>query len=137
MWFGQWTGNTSGDWWGDASTPVPSGATGGGWVPYLKGERKRRGLVWDRKPVDWEAELRRVYALLHGELVENVENVSEVRAAVVPHAEASDASLPPVAAIDFAALAADLSAVRVLIEAYETAVEAREEEEAVTLLLLT
>lgn len=136
MWFGQWTGETSGDWWGDASTPVPSGATGGGFVPYLKGERRKRGLVWDRKDVDWEAELRRVYALLNGELVENV-NASDVREAVAPHAESFDTKLPPVAAIDFAALAADLNAARALLEAYENALEAREEEEAVTLLLLT
>jgi hypothetical protein len=136
MWFGQWTGETAGEWWGDASSPVPAGSTGGGWVPYLKGERKKRGLAWDRKDVDWEAELRRVYALLNGELEENV-NASELREAVAPHAESFDTRLPPVAAIDFAALAADLKAARALFEAYENALEAREEEEAVTLLLLT
>jgi len=121
--------------------PTPPTTGSGGFIPYLKGEKRRRGLEWDRKDIDWKAELERAYGLLTGELVESVENISEVRAAVVPHAEPSDTKLPPVAAIDFAALAADLQAARAVLAAYEAALIARDnylreldDEEAILLL---
>lgn len=111
-------------------------AARGGWhVPYRKGERRARGLEWDRPEHDLEAELREVYAELHGEL-RDVAPVVAVREAVAEHAAPSDAPLPPVAAIDFAALAADLEAARALMAAYARALDDQEEEEAVTLLLL-
>ncbi|MFN9116321.1 MAG: hypothetical protein ACK5XN_40280 [Bacteroidota bacterium] len=109
----------------------------GGWhVPYRRGERRARGLEWDRPEHDLEAELREVYAELHGEL-RDVAPVVAVREAVAEHAAPSDAPMPPVAAIDFAALAADLDAARALLAAYARALDEQEEEEAVTLLLLS
>ena len=111
-------------------------ATGGAWhVPYRKGERKARGLAWERRDRDLEKELRDVYAELTGELRE-VAPVAEIKAAVVPHATPTTAALPPVAAIDFEALARDLAAVRALLAAHEDAQREQEEEEAVTLLLM-
>jgi hypothetical protein len=135
MWFGQWTGETTGDWWGAGASPEPTAATGGGWHrPYRKGERKARGLEWDKPDRNLESELRDIYADLHGEL-RHVAPVADVRSAVAEHAAPSDAALPPVAAIDFAALAADLIAVRALMAAHERALIEQEEEEAVALLL--
>jgi hypothetical protein len=120
--------------------PVDTGARGG-FIPYAKGERRKRGLEWDRKETDWKAELERAYGLLTGELVESIESVAEVRAAVVPHAAPSDTKLPPIAAIDFAALAADLESARALLAAYEAALIVRDmrerdqdDEEALLLL---
>ena len=111
-------------------------STGGAWhVPYRKGERKARGLAWERRDRDLEKELRDVYAELTGELRE-VAPVAEIKAAVVPHATPTTAALPPVGAIDFEALARDLAAVRALLAAHEDAQREQEEEEAVTLLLM-
>jgi hypothetical protein len=112
--------------------PTPEGAKGG-YVGYRKGEKRARGLEWDRKDTDWQAELREIYAELHGEL-KHVAPVAEVRAAVTEHAAPSDAPMPPVAAIDFAALAADLAAVKALYAAYERALQEQDDEEALLLL---
>jgi hypothetical protein len=120
--------------------PEPGNTGTGGFIPYAKGERKKRGLEWERKDLDWKAELQRAYAILNGELIE-VADVAEIRAAVAPHAAASDTRLPPVSAIDFAALAADIEATRVVLAAYEAALIARDnylreidDEEAILLL---
>lgn len=115
--------------------PVPPEDTGarGGFIPYAKGERRKRGIEWDRKELNYEAELREIYAELHGEL-KHVAPVAEVRAAVTEHAAPSDAPMPPVAAIDFAALAADLAAVKALYAAYERALQEQDDEEALLLL---
>jgi hypothetical protein len=112
--------------------PVETGARGG-YVPYKKGEKRARGLEWDRKEINWAAELREIYAELHGEL-KHVAPVAEVRAAVTEHAAPSDAPMPPIAAIDFAALAADLAAVKALYAAYERALQEQDDEEALLLL---
>lgn len=111
-------------------------STGGGvHMPYRKGERRARGLEWERRERDLEQELRDVYAELTGELRE-VAPVAEIKAAVQPHAMPTTAALPPVAAIDFEALARDLAAVQALLAAHEDAQREQEEEEAVTLLLM-
>lgn len=140
MWFGQWGGDTAGDWWGDAASPTPVVTTGGGGFhkPYKPGERRKRGLDFDKRPLDWERELKRAYAALTGELFEVLPpaKAEAVRDAVGDHSAPSDAALPPVAAIDFAALAADIEAARAVIAAWEWAENEREEEEAVTLLLM-
>lgn len=118
---------------GDVPPPPPVETARGGYVPYRKGEKRKRGLEWDRKELDYRAELERAYAALHGELAD-VAPVAEVREAVAPHAAPSDAPLPPVAAIDFAALAADLQAARALLAAYERAVREQDDEDAMMLL---
>lgn len=112
---------------------------GGSYAPqYAKGERRKRGLEWDR-PEGIEDRLQRVYDRLHGDLAE-VAEPSEVREAVAEHATASDAAIPPPAAIDFQAMAQDAAAVTALLVAYEKALEAKaeadDEEDAVIALLL-
>ena len=118
---------------GDVPPPPPVETARGGYVPYKKGEKRARGLEWDRKETDWQAELREIYAELHGEL-KHVAPVTEIRAAVAEHAAPSDTFIPPVAAIDFAALAADIAAVRALYAAYERALQEQDDEEALLLL---
>ena len=118
---------------GDIPPPPPPQGARGGYIPYKKGERRARGLEWDRKELDYEAELRAVYAELHGEL-RDVAPVVAVREAVAEHAKPSDAPLPPVAAIDFTAPAADLEAARALMAAYDRALRDRDDEEAILLL---
>jgi hypothetical protein len=100
---------------------------------YAPDERRKRGLEWKRKRVDLRAELERIYAELHGELKE-VAPVAEIRAAVAEYAAPSDAFIPPVIAIDFAALAADISAVKALYGAYQRALDEQDDEEAILLL---
>lgn len=116
--------------------PEPEVATTGG--HYAKGERRRRGLEWDRAE-SIEDRLQRVYDRLHGDLAE-VAEPADVREAVAEHATASDAAMPPPAAIDFAGLAQDLAATNALLAAYEAALRAKaevdDEEDAIVALLL-
>jgi hypothetical protein len=106
--------------------------------PYAKGERKRRGLEWDRKDIDLEGELRRAYEEITGELAPtaSIETVQAASVAVVAFAEddrTGKKSLPVAESVNWAALAADAAAVRALIAAYEAAID---EDEAITAILL-
>jgi len=129
-------------YWGDggAGEPADDRQTGG-FLPYAKGERRRRGLEWDRrKPIDELVE--EVYARLNGDLREAAyEGREDIRAAVAPFAESSDAPIPPPAAIDFAALAKDLNAAQALLAAYDQALQRKaeqdDEDDAIMVLLLS
>jgi hypothetical protein len=106
--------------------------------PYAKGERKRRGLEWDRKDIDLEGELRRAYEEITGELaptasIETVQAASEAVSAFSAQAETSEQSSPVADNVNWAALAADAAAVRALIAAYDAAID---EDEAITAILL-
>lgn len=86
---------------------------------YRKGEKRKRGLEWDKPAEDLEDRLRKAYARIMGEELP-APAVEEVAAAVKPHLEApSDTKLPPVQAVDWSALAGDLSAVSVLLNQYQ------------------
>lgn len=111
----------------------------GGFLPYAKGERRARGLEWDkRKPVD--ELVQEAYERLYGDL-RTVAPAEEVREAVAEHAQASDVAIPPPAAIDFAALAGDLKSAQRLLAIYREAVERKaqieDEEDAIMVLLLS
>jgi len=122
---------------GDEATPEAVNQPGG-FLPYAKGERRARGLEWDRrKPVD--ELVQEAYERLHGDLAP-VADATEVRAAVAEHAQPSDARIPPPAAIDFRALAADLKNAQALLAAYEQALQRKaeqdDEDDAIMVLLL-
>jgi hypothetical protein len=119
--------------------PEVTTAQPGGFLPYAKGERRARGLEWDkRKPVD--ELVQEAYDRLHGDL-RPAADAAEVREAVAEHAQASDAPIPPPAAIDFAGLAADLRAAQALLAAYERALQRKaemdDEDDMIEALLLS
>jgi len=111
----------------------------GGWLPYRRGELRRKGLEWSRDDeLDLRRELERAYAEIIGEAREAESPpvaVKELQAAVAPHVKTgSDMALPPAAAIDFAALARDLRAAEALLEIYERMLD---DDETTLLMLLS
>ena len=104
---------------------------------YSAGERRKRGLEWERCRPDWEKELRSAYEEITGELapVASMATVEAAGVAVAKFAKqaTSKQSLPVAESIDWGALACDLEAARALIAAYEAAID---EEEALTALVL-
>lgn len=116
--------------------PTVDIARPGGFLPYRKGERRARSLEWD-KPKDIAELLEEVYQRLHGDLRETAEP-TKIRSAVAEHAQPSDAPMPPVAAVDFAGLAADMAHAKQLLAAYEQArLAADEDEDAILSLLMS
>jgi len=130
------------------TVPAPLSTTGGGteatalrggWLPYRRGELRRKGLEWSRDDeLDLRRELERAYAEIIGEAREAESPpvaVKELQAAVAPHVKTgSDMALPPAAAIDFAALARDLRAAEALLEIYERMLD---DDETTLLMLLS
>ena len=114
--------------------PPPAGGDDGYHRHYRSGERRRRGLDFDKPRDDIEDRLRRAYARIMGE-EPTAPAVAAVAAAVAPHvAIASDARLPPPEAIDWTGLARDLHAVAVLVQQAQSALD--DEELALFMLLL-
>lgn len=115
--------------------PPPPPAVGGDDYPYYgyaKGERKRRGLEWRKKP-DLADKLRAAYTELRQEAPPEIR--AEVSEAVRPYVEtSSDQALPPIAALDWSALLESLQAVQAILAAYEEMLD--DEDQAIATLLL-
>lgn len=110
----------------------------GGWLyEYETGEKRRKGLEWDKRPDDLRERLESAYSRIVGGAP--VEAAEPVTAAVQPFVAASyDTATPPAAAVDWQALARDLAAVDALVTALRTIEEeAMHEEDAVLALLLS
>lgn len=125
-----WGGSWGGAWgvsWGSGASPVSTAQTGG-WVPRRKrkAEEPRRTPEWLREQVE------AVYARMHGE----VTDAPIVTEALKAYTDNYDAALPPIQAVDWAALAGDIQAVEALMAAIAV-IEARfrDDEEAAMLLL--
>ena len=125
--------------WRTASAPTPivqsTGAGGGYKRGYSSGERRSRGIEWDKRDTaqDIEGWLRDAYAEIHGETAP-----PEIEAAaaevVAPYQERA-------AEIDWTALAQSAEAVRRIAEIYDRHLKALErrrvmEEEAAFMLLM-
>lgn len=93
-----------------------------GMPQYRRGERRKRGLVWDKRR-KIEDLVEETYRRLSGELIEAVNEPGTIREAIAPFAQSSDARLPPPEAIDFVALSKDLARAEALLLAYQDALE--------------
>lgn len=120
---------------GGSLAPAEVERATGGWLPdYAPGERRKRGIEWDRRKDDLRDRLEAAYRKIVGEVAP--EDARPVVALVQPFVEASyDTAAPPVQAIDWTAFQRDIAAVEGLLAALE-AYEAMEEEDAVMALLL-
>jgi hypothetical protein len=114
--------------------PVADTINTGAWYDYEPGERRRRGLEWDKRRDDLKERLEAAYAKIVGEVP--AAEIAPVVALVKPFVEVSyDTKAPPAAAVDWAAFQRDVSAVEGLLAALRV-VEEMDEEDAVTALLL-
>ena len=131
--FGRWMFGLSGST--TPPPPPPPPAVGGDDYPYYgyaKGERKRRGLEWRKKP-DLADKLHAAYTELRQEAPPEIR--AEVSEAVRPYVEtSSDQALPPIAALDWSALLESLQAVQAILAAYEEMLD--DEDQAIATLLL-
>jgi hypothetical protein len=114
---------------------------GGGMPQYRRGERRKRGLEWDKKKDDLAERIEAIYARLYGELAGAVNEKGTVREAVAPFAAPSDTPIPPPAAVNFTALKSDLMRMEILLQQYEAAVlrkaEIEDEDDMIEALLLS
>ena len=123
-----------------ATTTRPDGGRGSH-RQYRPGERRARGLEWEKRKKIEEL-VEEAYQALYGELQSAVNEPGTIREAVAPFVQtASDTPIPPPAAIDFVALSADLMRAEFLLKQYEAALQRQadneDEDEAIMLLLLS
>ena len=101
---------------------------------YSRGEKRKRGLEWDKREDDLESRLRRAYARIKGEDVSDAVT-AQVAEAVRPHVDApTDTPLPAAEAIDWRGLIADLDAVNALLAAYAAA---QDDDDWLTFMMLS
>ena len=120
---------------GEPPPPPVVETTGGAWLPdYAPGERRKRGLEWERRQDRTRERLEAAYARIVGEVA--AEDARPVVELVKPFVEASyDTATPPVQAVDWAAFQQDIAAVEGLLAALRV-IEEMDEEDAVMALLL-
>jgi hypothetical protein len=116
-------------------TPIAPSTGAGGGTGYRRGERRARGVSWEKRDEagDLEAWLREAYAEIYEEKPEPA--VAETVAAAVAPFKAEESP-----SIDWIALAQNIEAVRLIAAAYDQHIQALEaariaEEEAAFMLL--
>lgn len=135
-WGSSW-GSAWGDSWGAIAGAITGDIGGSYHRPYTRAERRKRGLEWDKRPLDERRrELEAAYAQATGEI--GPEAVPAVVEAVKPYVEAFyDAPVPPAAAVDWAALARDVEAAMAVLAQLERIIREREDDEIAAILLLS
>ena len=124
-----------------ATRPDGGRAPRGRHQEYRPGERRARGLEWEKRKKIEEL-VEDAYEALYGELQQAVNEPGTIREAVAPFVQvASDTPIPPPAAIDFVALSADLMRAEMLLQQYDAALrrkaEQEDEDDMILALLLT